>query len=55
MGRVLRVVEATENQSGESVGSVELVISNSTEPIVRSLRRSSVQRRPSPMVRMTGY
>jgi hypothetical protein len=48
VGRVLRIVEAAENQAGESVGSVELVVGNTREPIVRSRRRSSGQRRPLP-------
>ena len=48
VGRVLRIVEAAENQAGESVGSVELVVGNSREPILRSWRRSSGQRCPLP-------
>jgi hypothetical protein len=46
VGRVLSVVEAAEDQAGETVGAVELDVRESGEPGLRFGRRRSVQRVP---------
>jgi hypothetical protein len=51
VGRVLGVVEAAEDQAGETVGAVELDVRESGEPCLGIGRRRSVQRVPSMCVR----
>jgi hypothetical protein len=46
VGRVLSVVEAAEDQTGETVGAVELDVRESGEPGLRFGRRRLVQRVP---------
>jgi hypothetical protein len=46
MGRVLGVIEAAEDEAGEPIGAIELMVGESNEPGLGLGRRRSVQRIP---------